>query len=376
MFTRLGTGGINPLADSGVTKYSSFGIETSINSFCGTQINNEHSVVFRAERSNGKREIRAQGAGPLTGVHRLIAEEGSEFSALGCNPSIAHDGSVAFVATRAGHRAIFKRDKNGQLTQMVSDSQFASFDDVALNQFGGLAFSATQGGGNRGLFRLKDGFLTTVATTSTQGTPAGFSINESGQVAFELTRGANGSSIHLGPNSVFQRLVGTGSLLFNRVVLGARISRGGLNSNGQVVVAIDFFGPVMIARGDPVRFPDFVIGTGGLVLSSALGGNVTAETSAPAPPKGALLKFDLTFLSPGARLDVKVGRSVVLQQGDGCAPDRFRADHSRRAAIRSERQARCERADLCSDVPRFQAAGCGCAVALEVRRVGPAVTRR
>jgi hypothetical protein len=352
VFTRLGTGGINTLIDSGVTEFENFGIETSINSlnvvsfsglefrpdrvvttlfrgegnsatklisatdslsaFCGIQINNERSVVFRADRANGKREIRAQGEGPLNGVHRLIAEEGSEFSALGCSPSIAHDGSVAFTATRQGHRAIFKRDKNGTLTRMIDDtSQFAFFEDVALNQFGGLAFSASFHGGGRGLFRLKDGFFTQVALTSAQGTPAGFSINESGLIAFELTRDANGSSVHLGPNSPFGRLLGTGNVVFNRSVFGVHLSRGGLNSTGQVVVAIDFFGSVMIARGDPVKFPDFVVATGGLLLSSSLGGNVTVETGLPTPPKGAVLTFDLTFLSPGGRLDVKLGKTVV-----------------------------------------------------------------
>jgi hypothetical protein len=356
MFTRLGTGGINVLADTGVTPFGDFGIETSINSlnrvaffgltflpdrvtttilrgegnsatplitdqnngtglgeFCGIEINNEDSVAFRAERTNGKREIRVQGAGPLNGVFRVVAEEGSEFSSLGCGPSIAHDGTVAFTATRDGRRAIFTRSKDGtQLTRMIDDnSQFASFGAVALNQFGGLAFTAGFHGGGSGLFRLRNGALTQVATASVQGVPAGFSINESGQVAFELTRDANGSSVHIGPNSLFGRILGTGSSLFGQTVSNVHLTRGGLNSTGQVAVSISFFGPVMIARGEPVRFPDHVIVHGGILVASADGGSVNVGTSLPTQPKGSLLTFDLTFLSLGGQLDVKLGDKVV-----------------------------------------------------------------
>ena len=101
-----------------------------------------------------------------------------------------------------------------------------------------------------------------------QGRPAGFSINESGQVAFEMTRDASGSSVHIDPNSLFGRIIGTGSSLFGRTVSFVHLTRGGFNSTGQVAVSISFFGPVMIARGDPVRFPDHVIVQGGLVLAS------------------------------------------------------------------------------------------------------------
>jgi len=85
------------------------------------------------------------------------------------------------------------------------------------------------------------------------GAPAGFSINESGQVAFEYSFGANGSSVHLGPNSLFGRLIGTECDVRRRVAF-AHIDRDALNSTGQIAVWIIFDnGTEMIARGDPVR---------------------------------------------------------------------------------------------------------------------------
>jgi hypothetical protein len=211
-FTRLGTGGIDVLADSGATPYTIFGLDTSINSlnhvafsalkhgsdgfidtilrgegnsatelitdasndpdhlthFCGLQMNIEDSVVFRAQRSDGKQEIRTQGAGPLNGVHRTIAVEGDEFSSLGCAPSIAQDGTVAFTATRNGHRAIFTRQEiTNQLTILIDDtSGFLSFNDIALNQFGGLAFTSTLPGGAHAVHQLRNGFITKLMDTS------------------------------------------------------------------------------------------------------------------------------------------------------------------------------------------------------------------
>src|SRR5262249_42981984 len=197
VFTRLNLGGVNPLADSGEFNFG-FGVSPSINplntvlfvglkqgsngiietllrgsgnsatplisssddlhSFCGTQINVEGTAVFRADRADGHKVIRAQGAGQLNGVFRIIAEEGWEFSAPNCGPSIGADGTVAFVGTRNGRRGIFTRAKNGQLTVIADDNgPFAGFGPLALNQQGGIAFLAVRTGFGLGLFRIKNG---------------------------------------------------------------------------------------------------------------------------------------------------------------------------------------------------------------------------
>src|SRR5882672_3456402 len=320
MFTRLGNGGVDALADTSSTEFNfGFGITPSINSlntvlfvglkqapdrvvevflrgsgnsatplvsssdnlsnFCGTQINIEETAAFRADRADGHHVIFAQGAGPLTGVVRNIAEEGSEFSALGCSPSIGFDGTVAFTATRDGRHGIFTRAKNGTLTRILDDGgPFAAFGALALNQQGGIAFQGVRLGFGLGLFRIKNGAFVKVTDYNLggAGAPAGFSINESGQVAFEYSFGANGSSVHLGPNSLFGRLIGTGNVMFGRRVAFAHIDRDALNSTGQIAVWIIFDnGTEMIARGDPVRFPDTVLATGAVLVTTGAGKSVS-----------------------------------------------------------------------------------------------------
>lgn len=357
VFTRLGQGGINTLADSGEFNFG-FGISPSINSlhtvlfvglkqgsdgiietflrgsgnsatplvsssddlhsFCGTQINIEGTAVFRAERADGHKVIRAQGAGQLNGVFRTIAEEGSEFSALNCSPSIGADGTVAFVGTRNGRRGIFTRAKNNQLTVIADDNgPFAGFGSLALNQQGGIAFVAVRQGFGLGLFRIKNGSFVTVNSFAPNipgvGTPGGFSINESGQVAFESDFGASGSFVSLGPNSLFGRVIGTGSVIAGRVVQFAHIDRDALNSVGQLVVFLIFTdGTSMIARGDPVRFPDTVVATGALqVATLAAGESVTVSTPITVPPAHLTLSFDLTSVTADGELTVKLGNKVL-----------------------------------------------------------------
>ena len=358
VFTRLGTGGLNTLADTGGGQFFAFSISPSINSlntvlfvglkhgsdrtievflrgegnsaaplvsssddlneFCGTQINIQKTAAFRARRADGRHVIRTQGAGQLTGIVRTIAVEGPDFSSLGCSPSIDFDGNVAFVATRAGRRAIFTGSQNGTLTQIVDDgsgtgSLFADFSAVALNRQGGLAFSGALKAGGRGLFRTKNGVFTKIADSSAgAGTPAGFSINESGQVVFELAAGANGSAVFRGPGGLFGRLVGTGSVMFGRTVAFAHVDRDALNSTGQIAVWLIFTdGSEMIARGDPVAFPDTVLTTGLLQLTTAMGKSVTVDTPIPVPSAYLTLSFDVTFLTAGGELSVKLGDTVI-----------------------------------------------------------------
>lgn len=352
IFTRLGTAGPNTLADTGNGEFSGFGIVNSINSlntvlfvglkigsnettevflrgegnsatpllsstsslhnFCGTEMNIQKVAAFRARRGDGRNEIRAHG--PLTGTFRIIAVEGPEFSSLGCAPSIDFDGTVAFTGTRNGRRAIFTRTTGNVLTEVVNDSSvFAGFGGVALNRQGGLAFTASLQGGGRGLFRIKQGVLTRIADTNSPGGDfEGFSINESGQVVFERSLGANGSAIFRGPGTLFGRLIGTGSVLFGRTVAFAHVDRGSLNSTGQIAVWILFTdGSEMIARGDPVSFPDTVLTTGALQLTTAMGKRVSVDTPIPVPPAHMTLAFDVTFLTGEGELSVRLGDSVL-----------------------------------------------------------------
>jgi hypothetical protein len=361
VFTRLGLGGIDTLADTGSTEFGSFGISLSINSlnnvaftgltfgdsevttsvlrgtgnsavklisdndsnhltgFCGLEINNEGRVVMRGEHPDGTHEIRTQGGvPPLTGVHTLIADErDGKFTNLSCAMSIAHDGTVAFTGHRDNVDAIWTLDENGLLTRRIDNTQWglAAFEDVVIRQNGWLAFVAAMQGGGHGVFRLQNQFITTVMDPyhpTPPGVPDAVSMNESGTVAYHVSRGANGSDVFLGPNNLFGRIVGSGMLISNDLVLGAHISQGALNNVGQIVVSIDFLsGRQMIARGDPVNLLRDITYTGGLMTAVLDDGSVSTGTSLPTPPKGALLTFDLTFFSPGSRFDVKFGDKAV-----------------------------------------------------------------
>lgn len=358
VFTRLGTGPVETLLDAGTSGYSSFGLETSINSlsmvsftalkttsggstrsilrgqnfsatpliaessdlsaFCGIQINNFGRVAFRAKRKDGTQEIRTQGEGVLTGVKRIIVHEGtgvSDYSQLGCAPSIAHDDTVAFTATRFGRRAIYSIDAAGVETRWIDNSStFDFFNEIALNAQGGLAFTSSLQGGGEGVYHLNGGFLAKLMDTygNFEGRPVNVALNEHGTVVYERSREANGSSVYVGPGQVFGRIIGFGNLMFNRMVHDVHISRGAINSTGQVAVQIQFFGgSTMVARGEPVRLIDTTHYTGGLVLSSETDGGVNVGTTFPTPPKDALLTFDLTFFSPDGQLDVTLGGKVV-----------------------------------------------------------------
>ena len=361
VFSRRELGGVDVLADSATSGYWSFGLDTSINSlhlvsffalqghdpiatvilrgqgnsatpiisdadsdpnhlslFCGNQINNEGRVAFRAQRSDGTHEIGTQAEGVLNGVHRVIADEVSGFTNLGCAPSIAHNGTVAFTATYLDRSGIFTKDEYSAntYTEIINNSStYAGFGDIALNQFGGLAFTAFLQGGGQGVYRWQNGAVTTLMDTyhNPNGRPVGVAMNESGAVTYALSRDANGSSVYRGPGSLFGRIVGIGSLLFNnRMVFAANMSRDAINSTGQVTVGLVFFdGSTVIARGDPVNTLQDILAVGGLVLAVATEGSVNVGTPLPTPPKGAVLTFDLTFLSLGGQLDVKFGDKVA-----------------------------------------------------------------
>ena len=397
VMSRRGTGGPNTVQDLASGPYSSFGITTAINSletilfvglkqgddevltdlvrgqgnaatklltfpndrvdsFCGSQINIQKTVAFTGERRDGSHVILAVGAGDLTGPTRVIAEEGVDgFTTLGCAPSIGFDGTVAFTAIRNGRRAIFTRGPPpaNQLTQIIDDSgPFVGFTDVAFNQQGGVAFGARLASGARTIQRIRNGVLTKVGDTSQIG--GALSINESGQVAFEVVNPIGGATaVFLGPNSLFGRVVGPGSVVLGRTVASAHIERGSLNSVGQIAVHLAFFdGTQMIARGDPVT-PDIFADLSALQLATADAG-VSAGTPMPTFPIKSMLTFDVAFLSAhgeAQRESERRGAEIHPREPAGRAPAHFdsgRPAHAgqvslapsrRRAALRTRWQA-------------------------------------
>ena len=356
MFTRVGTGGINTLADTGLGEFRFFSISPSIHSagtvlflsqlvadpgnevilrgsgnsatkvhdsggqfvsFQGVQLNDvggTGTVVVGARRDNGHNVILTAPLSLLT----LIAEEGTEFSSLGRAPSINNLGTVAFVARRAnGVRAIVTR-KAGQTTIVVDDGgQFAGFDAVAINEQGAIAFTGSLDNGVRGVFRIRNGALTTIASSIANPSLqfGGFAINDSGNVAYEL-RFPGGNAIVIGPNSLFGRVIGTGDVRFGRTVSSVLIDRDSFNNLGQLAVLIAFTdGSQMIARGDPVRPSDTVanpaVATQALQMTTGRGTGAAVGTLIANPRGRVNLSFDVRFLAGGGELQVKLNDKVV-----------------------------------------------------------------
>jgi hypothetical protein len=67
----------------------------------------------------------------------------------------------------------------------------------------------------------------------------------------------------------------------------------------------------MIARGDPVRFPDTVLATGALQVATGAGRSVTISTPIATPPVHVILSFDTAFLTADGELSVKLGDKAL-----------------------------------------------------------------
>lgn len=352
VFTRLGTGGINTLADTGQGEFRFFGITQSMNAsgtvlffsqfsgepgeevmlrgignsstplidsggafrgFNGFELSDNGTAVLRAERNNGNDVILLKG----TGSTSVVAEVGSLFSSLGRAPSINGDGSVAFTATRSeGIRGIYVRHGNsGPFFSVLDDTgPFIGFSGLDMNDEGAIVFSGTRATGNRGVYLVRDGSTTTIAEGAVGSQEfGGFTLNNSGRVAYQ--RGSSfGRSTFLGPNVARARVVGPGDVLFGRTVTATLIDRGALNDLGQLAVHLVFAdGSSMIARVDPVIPPFFdrVIARSALQLSTGRGSGAGASTDVPNPGSPAVLTFDVNFLNDRGSLEVRVGDRVV-----------------------------------------------------------------
>jgi hypothetical protein len=96
-------------------------------------------------------------------------------------------------------------------------------------------------------------------------------------------------------------------------VFAAHIDRGAVNFEDQLAIWLVFAdGTEMIVRGDPVsRFG--IVGSliGVLQATTGKGTSVSVSTPIATPPVHLMLSFDLTFLSGGGTLKVRLGDTVV-----------------------------------------------------------------
>jgi len=353
MFTRVGTGGINTLADTGLGEFRFFSITESINSngtvlfasqfkpepaeevllrgsgnsstplidsgssfrgFRGFQINDAGTAAFGAKRDSGNDVILIKGDGSAS----VVAEVGSLFSSIDRAPSINNAGTVAFTALRTtGNRGIFVRTgSSGNIFTVIDDgSPFVGFAAVDINDEGTVAFVGTRDTLNRGVYRVNGGNTVTIVEGPQLSQEfGGFSLNNSGRVAYERRANIFSNAIFLGPGLFRSRVVGSGDVLFGRSVAGVLIDRDALNDLGQLAVFISFAdGSTMIARVDPVDVPfaDLVFASAVLQMSTGTGSGAGATVPVRNPRTRAELSFDVRFLNDTGNLEVRLGDSVV-----------------------------------------------------------------
>jgi hypothetical protein len=309
-----------------------------LDDYCGGQINGSGQVVTFATRDDGGHAIVVNGQPPLVSVIRAVGvdkantdmDQAFVFGSLNCNffgPSINTDQMVGFSATKTdGNAGVFTSDLEGDVTQFAGvDDVFAGFGDVVLNESGSInktgdvLFEAELQTGSESLYLWSPSTgLTQIVNASAMNAPAigGFAMDYQGQVAYELQYDELGdSAVFRGPGGVFGRLVGSGDVLFGRTVVSAHIVPGSLNFKDQLAVWLIFAdGTSMIARGDPTIMPPYGIIPNPLpvlAMTTGRGSSVSVGTPIATPSAYLNLSFDLTFLSEGGTLDLKLGDSVI-----------------------------------------------------------------
>jgi hypothetical protein len=300
--------------------------------YFGTQIAANGAVVSLATREDGGHAVIVQGPPPLRSVIRAVAvdkpntdmDQALVVSSIGCAPSINNDQIVAFSGVKTnGDAGIFTADSVGNFTQIVGvDGLFAGFCGLTLNESGSIdkvgmvLFQTFLRSGDEALYLWNAGSLAKIADIGELGALllGGFAMDYRGQVVYEVQLDETGqSAVYRGPHSLFGRVVGAGDVLFGRTVFAAHIDRGAINFQDQLAVWLIFTdGTEMIVRGDPtsrLSVVGFPIGV--LQATTGKGSSVSVSTPIATPPTRLALSFDLTFLSGGGTLDIKLGDTTV-----------------------------------------------------------------
>jgi hypothetical protein len=303
-----------------------------LTNYSGTQIAGNGAVVSLATREDGGHAVIVQGPPPLLSVIRAVAvdkpntdmDQALVVSSIGCAPSINTDQMVAFSGVKTnGDAGIFTGDSLGNFTQIVGvDNLFAGFCDLTLNESGSIdkvgmvLFDAALQNGDQALYLWSPGSLTKIVDVQESGAVllGGYAMDYRGQVVYELIVDEIGSSaVYRGPRSLFGRVVGPGDVLFGRTVAAAQIDRGAINFQDQLAMLLFFDdGTQMIVRADPAsRFGIVGSPIGVLQATTGKGTSVSVSTPIATPPVYLTLSFDLTFLSAGGTLEVKLGDTLV-----------------------------------------------------------------
>jgi hypothetical protein len=372
IFSRVGLGGIDDIADTNSPPYGGFGTFCSINANgsvlflgyegngnapllllggAGTKIqtilttkNGTYDGISRFELNNqGKAVVlahRADNSGDVIltkvagGSENTIATTftGSPYTGF-VSVSINSAGTVAFSATRPdSSEGIFIVSENG-ITQVLAGSNsgsIAAFDDIDLNDKGSVAFDGTDANGTPGVWRIDNtdsGYspvITKITDSSVVGAVdfTGVSINNSGQVAYSFLDYSESSYVGLGNGSKFSLLgpivVQPYTFVLGRFVADAFIIQDSLNDLGQLAVLIVFAGSPDTAPSSMIALAQIVdtlpyplVPVTEFALSTGTGSAAGVHTSLKLPLQLLELAFDATFLSKQGELKVTLGDKLL-----------------------------------------------------------------
>lgn len=173
------------------------------------------------------------------GAVAAIYDEQGPFSGFTGNPALNTAGQAAFVATLdAGGGGVFL-GSGGAVTTVAAAGVgpfggVFDFGDPTLNNRGDVAFrTLVDGGTGQGIFRYSGGALAPVVTGAFAGLgdPA---LNDAGGIAFLVEPAFGAQVLTAGADFGLGRVIGSGDLLFGRVVQNLLFSREGLNDRGEL----------------------------------------------------------------------------------------------------------------------------------------------
>lgn len=118
----------------------------------GPTINQDGTVVFRADRDDGVQGIYSSHKGTVG----TVAETGDIFETLAPFPSVNDSGTVAFAATLRDRGGAIITVKDGRITVIDTEGAFESFRGALIDGAGSVVRIATPRGGSLGLFAGPD----------------------------------------------------------------------------------------------------------------------------------------------------------------------------------------------------------------------------
>jgi hypothetical protein len=208
------------------------------------QINSTGQVAFLGSIAGiGNGVFRGSG-GPLMPIALDSTDPQPVFDTYG-DPAMNDSGLVVFAACTSlgcqsapGAQGIFRGDGLTVSAMLPSPSDFNFVAQLqSLNNAGAVAFYASlTSTGQQGIFTTDGAAVLAIALSGGDFFPdsGSFAINDQGIVVFRASLDSGGDGLFFGPDSVGDRIIGTGDSLLGSTVSSVAFWREGLNDHGQV----------------------------------------------------------------------------------------------------------------------------------------------